>query len=105
MIIGSLRQRITIESFTTTRDPVSGSEIESWSTYLADVPAAFLPLSGKEYLSASAEQAGITSKVIIRYDSGVNSKMRIVFDGVTYEIKEIFPDATARQYLIMMVQP
>lgn len=105
MIIGSMRHRITLEQLTATRDPVSGEQLEAWATYLANVPAAVLPLSGKEYLSASAEQAGITSKVIIRYDSGVNSKMRMVFDGVTYTIKEIFPDPTARQYLTLMIQP
>lgn len=105
MIIGSLRHRITIENFTATRDGVSGESIEAWVTYLADVPAAVLPLSGKEYLSAGAEQGGIQAKVLVRYESGINSKMRIVFDGVTYQINDIFPDVTARQYLTLMVSP
>ena len=105
MKIGDFRHDITIEQYTATRDPVSGAEIESWVTYLSGVPAIVAPVSGKEYLSAGAEQAGITAKIIIRYDSGVTSKMRIVFDGRTYVIVDIMPDATAREYLVMMVKP
>lgn len=105
MKIGDFRHDITIEQTTETRDPVSGAVINTWSTYLSGVPAIVSPVSGKEYLSASAEQAGITAKIIIRYDSGVTSKMRIVFDGRTYTIVDMMPDASAREYLLMMVKP
>ena len=105
MIIGTLRHRITIEQYSATRDPVSGAEIESWSTYLADVPASVVSVSGKEYLSASAEQAGIQARVTVRYDSGITAKMRIVWDGKTYQIKDIFPDPSARAYLVLMITP
>jgi SPP1 family predicted phage head-tail adaptor len=105
VIIGSLRHRITLEQYTATRDPVSGAEIESWATYLADVPASVVSVSGKEYLSASAEQAGIQARVTVRYDSGITSKMRLVWDGKTYQIKDVFPDPTARNYLVLMITP
>ena len=105
MIIGKMRHRITIQSITPTRDPVSGAVIETWGTYLADVPAMVVPVSGKEYLSASAEQSGIQAKITIRYDSGVTSAMRIQWDSKTYQIKDIFPDETARGYLVLMVTP
>jgi len=103
--IGDFRHDIDIESFTVTRDGVSGAQIETWATYLSGVPAIVSPVTGKEYLSAGAEQAGITAKIIIRYDSGVTSKMRIVFDSVTYTIVDIMPDPTAREYIVMMVKP
>ncbi len=105
MIIGKLRHRITIESLTPTQDQVTGEQLESWGTYLADVPAMVVPISGKEYLSASAEQAGITAGVTVRYDSGITSAMRIVFDGRTYKIRDAFPDETARGYIVLMVAP
>lgn len=105
MIIGKMRHRITIQSLTATRDPDTGEQLETWGTYLADVPAMVVPVSGKEYLSANAEQAGIQAKVTIRYDAGVTSAMRVVWDGKTYQIKDIFPDETARGYLTLMVMP
>jgi SPP1 family predicted phage head-tail adaptor len=105
MKIGDFRHDITIESFTVTRDPVSGEQIETWATYLANVPAIISPVTGKEYLSAGAEQAGITAKIIIRYDAGVTSKMRIVADSKTYTIVDLMPDPTLREYIVMMVKP
>lgn len=105
MIIGKMRHRITIQSLTATRDAVTGEQLETWATYLADVPAMVVSVSGKEYLSASAEQAGITARVTVRWDSGITAAMRIVWDGRTYVIKDIFPDETARGYLVLMVQP
>ena len=105
MIIGKLRHRITIQSLSATQDATTGEQLETWATYLADVPAMVVPISGKEYLSASAEQAGITARVTVRYDSGITSAMRIVFDGRTYKIRDQFPDETARGYIVLMVSP
>lgn len=100
-----MRHRITIQSLTASRDPDTGEQLETWGTYLADVPAMVVPVSGKEYLSANAEQAGIQAKVTIRYGASVSTAMRIQWDGRTYAIKDIFPDETGRGYLTLMVMP
>ena len=105
MIIGKMRHRITLQTATATRDPDTGEQLNSWGTYLADVPAMVVPVSGKEFLSANAEQAGIEARITIRHDSGVTAAMRVVWDGKTYQIKAVMPDETARDYLVLMVMP
>lgn len=103
MQIGKLRHRITLQSRVQTQDPVSGAVELTWSDYATEVPAEVVPLSGREFLSAAAEQAGVIARIVIRYDAGVLPTMRLVFDGVNHNIEAVLPDPTARRHLTLMV--
>lgn len=98
-----LRHRITIEAHTITRDEWGGA-IETWTPLHSNVPAEVVPLSGREFVAASAEQAGVTARITVRYLSDITEAMRIVFDGATYNIRAILPDPTARRHLTIMVE-
>lgn len=84
---GTLRQRIIIQTSTTTTDG-SGISTESWTTF-ATVWASVEPLTMREMLSAAATDSKIDTRFIIRYRSGVLPTMRISYDSKYYNITQI----------------
>lgn len=86
MRAGELRHRVTIQQFTAARDAVGG-ETKTWSD-LATVYAAALPISGREYVALRQAQSDITIRFRLRYRSGINTGMRVVWDGRNYDIVE-----------------
>lgn len=97
-----LRHRITIERKAAGAD-AWGQPVETWET-VAIVPAEVWPLSGREYIAAQAEQAGITTKITIRYQAGIEPAMRITHDGKAYNIRAVLPDPTLRRHLTLMCE-
>ena len=97
-----LRHRITVEQLATTRDEFGGV-VESWGT-VAIVPAEVWPLSGREFVAAQAEQAGVTTRITIRYQAGIEPAMRITHDGRAYNIRAVLPDQTARRHITLMCE-
>lgn len=97
-----LRHRVTIERKTTGED-AWGQPVETWET-VAIAPAEVWPLSGREYIAAQAEQAGVTTRITIRYQAGIEPAMRITHDGKTYNIRAVLPDPTARRHLTLMCE-
>ena len=97
-----LRHRITIERKTAGAD-AWGQPVETWET-VAIAPAEVWPLSGREYIAAQAEQAGVTTKITIRYQAGIEPAMRVTHDGKTYNIRAVLPDPTARRHLTLMCE-
>jgi SPP1 family predicted phage head-tail adaptor len=99
---GRLRHLVTIQTRGETRNPDGGS-VPAWADFAVGVPAEFQSVSGREYLSAGALQAEVTAKITIRYLSGVLPSMRVVFDGLNYNIAAVLPDPTARRHMTLMV--
>jgi SPP1 family predicted phage head-tail adaptor len=97
-----LRHRITIGRKTTGAD-AWGQPVETWET-VAIAPAEVWPLSGREYIAAQAEQAGVTTKITIRYQVGIEPEMRIMHDGMAYNIKAVLPDPTGRRHITLMCE-
>ena len=97
-----LRHRVTIEQLATTRDELGGV-VESWGP-VAIVPAEVYPLSGREFVAAQATQAGVTTKITIRYQGGIEPAMRVTHDGMTYNIRAVLPDPTLRRHLTLMCE-
>jgi SPP1 family predicted phage head-tail adaptor len=88
---GDLDRRIRIERASSTQDPGSGENVETW-TALATVWASKRDVSDRERIAAAEVQAEITTRFIIRYSStvaSVNPKDRIIFDGRTYGIEAV----------------
>ncbi len=97
-----LRHRVTIERKTAGED-AWGQPVEMWET-VAIVPAEVWPLSGREYIAAQAEQAGVTTKITIRYQAGIEPAMRVLHDGKSYNIRAVLPDPTARRHITLMCE-
>jgi SPP1 family predicted phage head-tail adaptor len=100
---GLLRHRVTIQQVTEARDTFGGIE-RTWAT-LATVWAAVEPLSGREYLAAKQQEAETTTRIRIRYRSGITSQMRVIWGEASYEIVSVIPDPTnARELVLMCVE-
>jgi SPP1 family predicted phage head-tail adaptor len=75
MNIGSLRNKIELQSYTTAQDSV-GQPIKSYTTY-STVWAHIRPMSGRELMNAQQPVGEITHQVTIRYDANVSVDDRI----------------------------
>lgn len=99
---GNLRHRVEVQAKTTVQDPVSGALVPTWTT-ISTPWADIAPLSGREFIAASAEQSEVRAKIVMRYRE-VNASMRIVHRGMYYNIHAVLPDAdSGREHITLMV--
>lgn len=99
-----LRHRGDLQAATSVQDPISGELTESWADFAADEPIEVVPLSGREFVQSGATQAGVDTRITMRYRAGVLPSMRWVVDGDVYNIRAVLPDPTLRRHLTMMCQ-
>lgn len=103
MRAGTLRHRVSVEQRVQTRDAFGGVS-DAWATFAASVPAAILPVSGREFFSAEAQQSEVTAKIVMRELAGLLPSMRIVHGGQHYNIRAILPDATLARHIVCMCE-
>lgn len=106
MEIGSLRHRITIETQSEVQDVNTGAVTELWTTYASNLPAAILPVSGREILAAQAGTEGQRYRFVVRYDStlALVAKMRVSHESKYFNITEVIPDPTLRKFLTLIAE-
>lgn len=83
-----LDRRLTLQRFTSSQDPGSGENIETWSD-LATVWANYKPVSDGEKMQAGEVSATLAARFTIRYDSAwadLSAVDRVVFEGRTFDI-------------------
>ena len=97
---GKLNKKIIIEVVTETRTN-SGAISEAWATH-AEMFASITPVNGKEYFAAAQVQAENIVKFRIRYQSGLTTKMRILYNTNYYDIKSILNEFERNDVLILM---
>ena len=99
---GKLRHRVTIEQPSITQNPATGEITEGWSTFAASVPAAIEPLSARDFIQSAAMQSEITTRITIRYITGLKPNMRIINGTTIYNIRGILPDKNSgREYVTL----
>lgn len=81
---GSFRHRITIQSYESTQDEL-GQQTGVWKD-IRSLWAMIKTLQGREYFAAAATQSESTVRFVVRYTSGLDESMRIVYKGRVYEI-------------------
>ena len=75
-----LRHRVTIQTVTI------ASDVETWADTYTSVPAAIEPLQGREYWEAQKINAECTTRITIRYRSGILPSMRVKWGSRIYRI-------------------
>lgn len=105
--IGTFDRRITIETYSATRD-VSGGEILTWAAWkIVSAQITYPTTAGEAYMGLGEEGIQQTAQRMIefrlRYIAGVNEKMRVLYDGVHYDIVEIAEEGR-RRFLRIKVQ-
>jgi len=108
MLSQRLRHRVDIEALSVAQDSVSGEVSEQWVSIraLAEpmIPAEIVPLSGREFIAAQKENAGVTTRITIRWRSGVTASMRVVHATGVYNIRAVLPDPSLRKHLTLMCE-
>lgn len=96
--IGNLDRRICIQTSTETRG-ASGQEVLTWTTWVECWAGIEYPgTRSDEQVIADQEVSMTTVFFIIRYRDGINQKMRIMYNGVYYDILNKF-EIGRREYL------
>lgn len=75
---GRLRHRIDIEKRVTDQDPETGGISDRWSLLHEALPAAIEPITQKEYLASASVRSEATTRIILRFVAGLDSKYRFV---------------------------
>lgn len=88
MIIGRMRERVTIKSQTESRSP-SGETTFSWDATVATVWASVDGLSSRDILQAQQANVIATHRIRIRYRSDVSHTNRLLWRGRTMEIASV----------------
>lgn len=86
-MIGDLRHRITFQKIVTAVNP-NGFEVRAWEN-ITTVWAKASNIHGREFYAAAAVQAENTVEFTVRYLTGIDTSMRILFNGKQYNITAI----------------
>ena len=99
MRAGELKNRIVIQQNSPTRDAY-GAAIPSWST-VDTVWGRVADLTGREFEAAQKLNAEVTSRIKIRYRSGVTPAMRATWSGHTYDILAVIEKVQDRELWLL----
>ena len=89
---GAFDQRITIQQPATGQD-AAGQPVTGWDSVCA-VWAKKSDMTGREYLASAAVQAEVTTKITIRYRSGITANMRVLHGADVYNIAAVLTQDT-----------
>jgi SPP1 family predicted phage head-tail adaptor len=90
----SLRHRVTVMAPPVGEDSV-GQPLTTWAEFgkrWADVRV----MGGLEMIKAGADTSTVKASVRMRYCTDIDASMRIIYAGVTYNIKAVLPDGGRR---------
>lgn len=95
--IGELRHKVTIEQKASTPDGVGGFT-ENWSTF-ATPWASIESVKGQKRWYGDQLNSVITHQILIRYRAGVDTSMRINFEGRTFQIHAVLDPEEKKRWL------
>lgn len=100
---GNLRHRVQLQAKQVSQDPDTGEMVDSWVT-IAQPWAEIVPMSGREFMAAGAEQSEVRGRIVMRYRDDVDASMRVVCRGKWYAIHGVMEDADSlREHLTLAV--
>jgi SPP1 family predicted phage head-tail adaptor len=100
MRAGRLRHRITIQEKSVSRNTY-GEEQISWVD-VATVWGAVEPLRGDEFIESARAGAEVTTRIVIRYRSGIQPEMRVVYGSHVYDVVAVIDvDGRGRELQLM----
>ncbi|MFZ3172073.1 MAG: phage head closure protein [Carboxydocellales bacterium] len=102
MRAGELNRRITIQQPVETPDS-EGVTTTTWGTFTT-AWAAVEPLSGREFFNAQQFNSELTTRFRIRYQSGITTKMRVLFEARVFDILSVIPLKSAKKEIHLMTK-
>lgn len=98
MKAGPMRERITVQSKSVTRDAI-GAEVVTWSD-VATVWADAKPVRARELVAADQRQQEFEVRFLIRYLAGLDRENRVIWRGQPYAIVGDPIDVEARKRML-----
>jgi len=96
--VGAMRPRCTIQQPTEAVDS-AGQPVVSWTNYVVDEPCDFMPTGGTESMRGRQLEAATKAIFRVRYRSGYQPEMRIVFNSTNYGITYVNQVDGLRRYI------
>ncbi|MBU5214564.1 phage head closure protein [Heyndrickxia oleronia] len=79
----------------------AGQPLDDWIS-IAEVWAAIQPLRGRELFSAQQVNSEVTTRITIRYRTGIDRTMKAIYEGTEFEfLYVIHPDYSKKELQIM----
>lgn len=106
MYAGKLRHRVAIQQRVESQNSTTGDITYTWQNVAgcSSVPASIEPLSAREFIAAQSVQSEIVARIVIRYRTGLDSKMRILYGSTVYNPAGFLADKnTGTEYLTIPV--
>lgn len=105
MRAGRLKDRVTIQNYTVTKDAIGG-ENKTWAAY-ATRNCSIEPLNGKEFFAAQGESTEVSVRIRFRREPGLlNTKRRLIDNRVSpqviYDIQSVINPGNEHRELIAM---
>lgn len=109
MAVGKMRQRVKLQSKTTSNDGGGSAAITTWSTF-ATVFSSIEPQSGAQNFFGDQLQEPITHKITVRFRRDLTFKNRIVYDYInngskntrTFSIRRVINVGNRDKYLELL---
>jgi len=98
-----MRHRITVQSPATTVD-ADGQPIVTWSNFVTNEPAGFVPTGGTEAMRGKQLEAGTKAIFRVNYRAGYTEQMRLIHDGTTYGITYVNAVIGIKRFIELMVK-
>jgi len=100
---GKLRRRLVIQQATETQG-ATGEMAVTWGTF-ATVYGSVEPLRGREYFAAKEQRAEVTTRIRIRYRTGVTPKMQVLDGTRLFLINDVIdPESRHAEMQLMCVE-
>ena len=98
---GALRHVLVIQQPVESRDVYGGAMVASWQD-VATVRGQVVPVSGREYFSASRDVGESTVRLMLRHPGvEVTAKHRVLVNSVVHDIRAVLPDNRGRELTII----
>lgn len=98
MNAGLMDELVTVQQFSTSTDSNTGEKSRSWTTYTTAWARVQEAESGNESVDADRIEHKQTVIFSMRFDAGIDTKMRIVWNSKNFNIVNI-ADLSRRMYL------
>ena len=99
---GTLKCRVVIERPSAQQD-AAGQPLNQW-TKVCKPRASIRHAAGLEAVRASAESSIDKASFRIRYRTGIDTSMRVVYRGQVYSISAILPDEVERDHIDLVCE-
>lgn len=100
----TLRHLVTIQERGPAQDAAGQPQAAAWVDWPPKVWADIRFTGGLETIKAGAVTATAQASIRMRQRAGLNAGMRVLYEGVTYEVRAVLPDMKNRAFVDLVTE-